>query len=73
MAISINPANKGKLHAKLGVPAGDKIPAAKLAKAKTSSSPTERKEATFAENARHWSPDKKPKEVKSDRGTFGMK
>jgi hypothetical protein len=73
MAINIKPENKGKLHAKLGVPEGDKIPAAKLAKAKKSSSPAERKEATFAENARKWDPAKKPKDVKSDRGTFGMK
>jgi len=39
--INIKPANKGKLHAE-------------LAKAKRSSSPAERKRATFAENAKKW-------------------
>jgi len=55
MAINIKPANRGKLHAKLGVPQGEKIPAAKLAKAKKSSSPALRKEATFAQNAKSFS------------------
>jgi hypothetical protein len=42
------PGSKGKLHRKLGVPEGEKIPAKKLAKAAKSSSPTLRKEAQFA-------------------------
>jgi hypothetical protein len=50
--IKINPANKGKLHAALGVPQGQKIPAAKLAAAKKSKNPAVRKEANFAVNAR---------------------
>ena len=41
--------SKGKLHRKLGVPEGDKIPAKKLAKAEHSKSPTLRKEADLAE------------------------
>lgn len=40
--------NKGALHRKLGVPAGQKIPAKKLAAAAKSKNPTERKEAVLA-------------------------
>lgn len=40
--------NKGKLHRKLGVPEGKKIPAKKLAKAAKSKSPTLRKEVALA-------------------------
>ena len=54
MAIKIKPSHKGLLHRKLGVPQGQKIPASKLAAAKRSSSPAERKEATFATNAKKW-------------------
>lgn len=76
MAINIKPANRGKLHAKLGVLQGQTIPAKKLAKAKASSSPAERKEATFAQNAKKW--DHKPAKqttsaVGTDRGRFGIK
>lgn len=39
---------KGKLHRKLGVPEGEKIPAKKLAKAAKSKSKTLRKEVAFA-------------------------
>jgi hypothetical protein len=52
--IHIKKANKGKLHEKLGVKAGKKLTVAELDKAKDSSSPAERKEATFAKNARSW-------------------
>ena len=52
MAISINPSRKGLLHKKLGVPQGKKIPAGKLAAAKRSTSPSLRKEANFAINAK---------------------
>ena len=45
---------KGALHRTLGVKQGEKIPAAKLAKAKHSSNPLTRKRAVFAENAKHW-------------------
>lgn len=40
--------NKGALHRKLGVPAGQKIPAKKLASAAKSKNPKERKEAALA-------------------------
>lgn len=53
-SIHIKPENKGKLHAKLGVPQGEKIPQAKLKEAKHSSSLAERKEANFAVNAAKW-------------------
>jgi hypothetical protein len=52
--IRIKPQNKGRLHKRLGVPEGEPIPESKLASAKRSSDPSERKEATFAENARKW-------------------
>jgi hypothetical protein len=54
MAIHIKPSHKGLLHQKLGVPQGQKIPAPKLAAAKRSTSPSLRKEATFAQNAKSW-------------------
>lgn len=38
----------GALHRELGVPQGQKIPAAKLAKAAHSKNPTERKRASLA-------------------------
>lgn len=53
-AIHIKAKNKGKLHAKLGVPKGKKIPMAKIEQAEQSSSPALRKEAQFAENASHF-------------------
>jgi len=40
--------HKGALHRELGVPEGEKIPAAKLEKAEHSSNPTERKRADLA-------------------------
>jgi hypothetical protein len=51
---AIKPSHKGRLHANLGVPAGQKIPAAKLETAKHSKSPAIRKQANFAANARKW-------------------
>jgi hypothetical protein len=54
MAIEIKKSHEGLLHEKLGVPAGQKIPESTLERAKHSSSPAERKEANFAENAKHW-------------------
>jgi hypothetical protein len=54
VTIKIKPSHKGLLHKDLGVPEGEKIPAAKLAKAKKSSDPAERKRATFAQNAKKW-------------------
>jgi len=54
MSIEIKPSHKGLLHKKLGVPEGKPIPAAKIEQAKHSSSPALRKEANFAEVAKHW-------------------
>jgi hypothetical protein len=48
--IKIKPSHKGFLHKELGVPQGQKIPASKLAQARNSSNPAERKRAVFAEN-----------------------
>ena len=53
--IKIKAKNKGLLHEKLGLSVGTKIPDYLLEKAKKSSSPSLRKEATFAKNARGWS------------------
>jgi hypothetical protein len=54
MAIMIKPSHRGRLRAKLGVKAGAKIPAGKLASAARSKSPATRKQAVFAENAKKW-------------------
>lgn len=50
--IHIKPANRGKLHAELGVAKDKKIPAKKLAAAAKSASPAERKRARFAITAK---------------------
>ena len=50
--IHIKKSHEGRLHKALGVPAGEPIPAAKLAAAKKSSDPAIRKMATFADNAK---------------------
>ena len=54
MSIKIKPSHRGLLHKDLGIPTGKPIPAKKLEKAAHSSSPAERKRATFAENAKKW-------------------
>ena len=54
MAIHIKASHKGKLHKALGVAAGKKIPASKLAKAAKSKNPAMRKMANFAKNAKKW-------------------
>lgn len=54
MAIHIKKSHKGLLHKNLGIKQGAKIPLKSLVKAKHSSSPAERKRATFAMNARKW-------------------
>ncbi len=54
MAIKIKKSHKGLLHKDLGVPEGEKIPAAKLESAKNSKDPAVRKRATFAKNAKGW-------------------
>ena len=52
--IRIKPANRGELHRDLAVPAGEKIPAGKLADALHSTSEAIRKRAQFAKNAKGW-------------------
>ena len=54
MSIHIKASHKGKLHKALGVAAGKKIPASKLAKAAKSKNPAMRKMANFAKNAKKW-------------------
>lgn len=54
MAIKIKKSHRGLLHKDTGTPAGKPIPASKLAAAKNSSDPAERKRATFAINAKKW-------------------
>ena len=54
MPITIKPSHKGRLHEALGVPADKPIPAAKIKTALNSPSPTIRKEANFANNAKKW-------------------
>jgi hypothetical protein len=52
--IKIKPSHKGLLHKNTGTPAGQKIPASKIAAAKNSPDPAVRKRATFAANAKKW-------------------
>ena len=54
MTIKIKPSHKGLLHKNTGTPAGQKIPAAKVAAAKNSPDPAVRKRAVFAANAKKW-------------------
>ena len=52
MTIKIKPSHKGKLHRALGVPMDQTIPVRKIEKAAHSKSPSLRREANFALNAR---------------------
>ena len=52
---------KGKLHAKLGVPEGEKIPEEKLNEALHSKDKTERKEAQLAKTLKRFHPAAKKK------------
>jgi hypothetical protein len=61
--IRIKPSRRGLLHKELGVPQGQRIPTEKLAMAKRSSDPAERKRATFAMNARSWAKPKKKRQT----------
>lgn len=54
MAIRIKKSHEGKLHRALGVPANQQIPLGKIERAAHSKSPSLRKEAQFALNARKW-------------------
>ena len=51
---SLHKLNKGGLHRALGVPEGEKIPAAKLAAARNSKNPHIRKMASFAHTMAGW-------------------
>jgi len=55
MSIHIKASHKGRLHAALGVPQGQKIPKHKIEIAKSSSNPKIRAMAVFASNAARWS------------------
>ena len=50
---ALGPESKGKLHKKLGIAQGKKIPMTKIKKAEHSKSPSLRKEATLAETLKH--------------------
>ena len=56
--IDINPAHKGKLHAAMGKPKGEKLSVSDImrtkARAKKSGNVKLEREAVFAENARKW-------------------
>ena len=54
MAIKINPKHKGLLHEDLGIEKDEPITVGQLMRAKHADSPSERKRATFAINARKW-------------------
>ena len=54
MSIAIKKSHQGHLHKNLGVPAGKKIPAGRLAEALNSESETVREQAQFAQNAKSW-------------------
>lgn len=58
MSIHIKPSHKGRLHAALGVPGGEKISVGDLMHAKSKAKKTGNvkleREAVFAENARSW-------------------
>lgn len=55
MAKKFNPGgSKGKLHRELGVPVGQKIPAARLAQAEKSKNPTVRRDAVRAKTMEGW-------------------
>jgi len=54
MSINIKPSHKGKLHERLHIPQGQPIPESRLEEAENSSDPSLRKEAQFAENAKHF-------------------
>lgn len=52
--IHIKKSHEGLLHQKLGIPAGSPIPESRLKTAEHSNSPSLRKEAQFADNAKHF-------------------
>lgn len=53
MASLIQPSHRGRLHKKLGLKPGARIPLSRLEAAKNAKDPAERKEANFAINFHH--------------------
>jgi hypothetical protein len=54
MSINIKPSHEGKFHDWTGTPQGKEIPMSKIKQGERSPDPAVRKEAHFADNARHW-------------------
>ena len=54
MSINIKQSHIGRLHRALHVAPGKKIPLAKIKRAEKSKNPALRREAQFADNARHF-------------------
>jgi hypothetical protein len=58
MSIDIKPSHKGRFHEWAKVPQGQEIPMSKIKQGERSPDPSVRKEAHFADNARHFKHDK---------------
>jgi hypothetical protein len=54
MSIDIKPSHKGRFHEWAKVPQGQEIPMSKIKQGENSPDAAVRKEARFADNARHW-------------------
>lgn len=54
MAIEIKKSHEGRFHDWVKVPQGQEIPMSKIKQGERSPDPAVRKEAHFADNARHW-------------------
>jgi hypothetical protein len=54
MAIEIKKSHEGRFHEWNGTPQGKEIPMSKIKQGERSADPKIRKEAQFADNARHW-------------------
>lgn len=68
MTIHIKPSHEGRLHEATGTPTGQKIPLAAEEEKKAHGTPHERKEATFAINARKWHHKRSPAHKSGMRG-----
>jgi hypothetical protein len=55
MSINIKPSHEGRFHHWAKVPQGQEIPMSKIKQGERSPDPAVRKEAHFADNARHFS------------------
>ena len=54
MATEIKKSHEGRFHDWAKVPQGQEIPMSKIKQGERSENPAVRKEARFADNARHW-------------------